>query len=74
MADLAFLEAQADFAVDILRETSLNSTASLILSPISIALALSLAYAGSVGDTRKQFEAKFAKGKIFKKFQNLNLI
>jgi hypothetical protein len=65
MADLAFLEAQADFAVDLLRETSLNATASLIMSPISIALALSLAYAGSVGDTRKQFESVFAKGNFY---------
>ncbi|KAI6234662.1 SERPIN domain-containing protein [Aphelenchoides fujianensis] len=62
MADLAFMSAQADFAVGLLRETALNSNASLILSPISIALALSLAYAGAGGDTRKEFESVFAKG------------
>jgi serpin B len=63
MADLSLFEAQADFAIDLLRESALASNASLILSPISIALALSLAYAGSLGDTRKQFDSKFAKGK-----------
>jgi serpin B len=72
MADLAFLEAQADFAVDLLRETTMNATTSLIMSPISIALALSLAYAGSIGDTRKQFESKFAKGKYFAQFFVIN--
>ncbi|KAI6221001.1 Serpin domain containing protein [Aphelenchoides fujianensis] len=62
MTDLAFVNAQTDFAVALLRETAVSSNASLILSPISIALALSLAYAGAGGDTRKEFEAVFAKG------------
>ncbi|KAI6233577.1 putative serpin-like protein [Aphelenchoides fujianensis] len=62
MTDLAFVSAQTDFAVGLLRETAAASNASLILSPISIALALSLAYAGAGGDTRKEFEAVFAKG------------
>ncbi|KAI6241064.1 SERPIN domain-containing protein [Aphelenchoides fujianensis] len=34
----------------------------MILSPISIALALSLAYAGAGGDTRRKFERVFARG------------
>lgn len=62
MADLAFLEAQSDFAVNLLREVSVNANASLILSPISIALALSLAYAGAKDKTLNQFESVFAKG------------
>lgn len=48
MADLALFEAQSDFALDLLRENALNSDNSLIMSPISIALALSLAYVGLV--------------------------
>ncbi|KAI6181251.1 putative serpin-like protein [Aphelenchoides besseyi] len=64
MADLAFIEATTEFAVGLLRETAINSTASCILSPISIALALSLAYSGSSGDTRKEFDSVFAKGGI----------
>ncbi|KAI6219034.1 putative serpin-like protein [Aphelenchoides fujianensis] len=62
MADLAFVSAQTDFAVGLLRETAVGSNVSLILSPISIALALSLAYAGAGGETRKEFESVFAKG------------
>ncbi|KAI6192882.1 putative serpin-like protein [Aphelenchoides fujianensis] len=62
MTDLAFVSAQTDFAVALLRETAAASNASLILSPISIALALSLAYAGAGGETRKEFESAFAKG------------
>ncbi|KAI6220148.1 SERPIN domain-containing protein [Aphelenchoides fujianensis] len=54
--------AQTDFAVGLLREAAASSNASLILSPISIALALSLAYAGAGGDTRREFERVFARG------------
>ncbi|KAI6227276.1 SERPIN domain-containing protein [Aphelenchoides fujianensis] len=64
MAHLAFEAAQADFAVGLLREVALNSNASVILSPISIAFALSLVYAGAEGDTRREFEAAFARGGI----------
>ncbi|KAI6238419.1 putative serpin-like protein [Aphelenchoides fujianensis] len=64
MANLAFEAAQADFAVGLLREVAVNSSASVILSPISIAFALSLVYSGAGGDTRGEFEAVFAKGQI----------
>ncbi|KAI6241141.1 SERPIN domain-containing protein [Aphelenchoides fujianensis] len=64
MADVAFAAAQTDFAVGLLREAAVGSNASLILSPISIALALSLAYAGAGGDTRREFERVFARGGI----------
>ncbi|KAI6207239.1 SERPIN domain-containing protein [Aphelenchoides fujianensis] len=62
MADVAFAAAQTDFAVGLLREAAAGTNASLILSPISIALALSLAYAGAGGDTRREFERVFARG------------
>ncbi|KAI6240018.1 hypothetical protein M3Y99_00516700 [Aphelenchoides fujianensis] len=62
MADVAFAAAQTDFAVGLLQEAAAFSNASLILSPISIAFALSLAYAGAGGDTRHEFEAVFARG------------
>ncbi|KAI6240254.1 SERPIN domain-containing protein [Aphelenchoides fujianensis] len=64
MADVAFAAAQTDFAVGLLREAAASSNASLILSPISIALALSLAYTGAGGDTRREFERVFARGGI----------
>ncbi|KAI6216909.1 SERPIN domain-containing protein [Aphelenchoides fujianensis] len=56
--------ALTDFAVGLLREAAASSNASLILSPISIALAPSLAYAGAGGDTRREFETVFARGGI----------
>jgi serine protease inhibitor len=62
MENLALFEAQADFAVNLLRENAANMNDSLIMSPISIALALSLAYVGAVGQTRSQFDSVFAKG------------
>ncbi|KAI6229764.1 Acetylcholine receptor subunit alpha-type des-2 [Aphelenchoides fujianensis] len=62
MAAPLFVDAQMDFAVGLLRETAAHSSGSLILSPISIALALSLAYAGAGGETRKEFESVFVKG------------
>ena len=61
MADIAFLESNADFGLSLLRESGGNANASAILSPISIAFALTLAYAGACGDTRKEFDAKFGK-------------
>ncbi|KAI6241495.1 putative serpin-like protein [Aphelenchoides fujianensis] len=64
MADVAFVAAQTDFAVGLLREAIAGSNTSVILSPISIAFALSLAYAGAGGDTRREFERVFAKGGI----------
>ncbi|KAI6170490.1 putative serpin-like protein [Aphelenchoides fujianensis] len=64
MADVAFVAAQTDFAVGLLRKAIAGSNTSVILSPISIAFALSLAYAGAGGDTRREFERVFAKGGI----------
>ena len=65
MADLALVEAHADFGVALLRESVANGNASAILSPLSIALALSLAYAGAGGETQKEFQSVFAKKGAF---------
>ncbi|KAI6218692.1 Transcription factor BTF3 [Aphelenchoides fujianensis] len=62
--DASFVNAQADFAVGLLVETALSTNDSLILSPISIALALLVAYADARGDTRKEFESVFAKSNV----------
>ena len=61
MAAEVFVQAGADFGLSLLRESISNGSATAVLSPISIAFALSLAYAGAGGDTRKQFNAVFAK-------------
>ncbi|KAI6206971.1 hypothetical protein M3Y94_00976000 [Aphelenchoides besseyi] len=53
-----------DFAVGVLRQIGFNGNESSCLSPISLSQALALVYSGASGDTRKEFEAVFAKGKI----------
>ncbi|KAI6217654.1 hypothetical protein M3Y99_01758100 [Aphelenchoides fujianensis] len=65
MADnQAFAAAQTDFAVGLLREAAAKSNDSVIVSPVAVAFALSLPYAGAAGDTRREFERVFAKGGI----------
>jgi serine protease inhibitor len=66
MSDEAILEAQIDFSLQLLRELNLNSDISSVVSPISVILALSLAYAGAEKETRDEFEDVFSKGKFFK--------
>ena len=61
MSAEVFVQAGADFGLSLLREAICNGSATAVLSPISIAFALLLAYAGAGGDTRKQFDTVFAK-------------
>jgi len=59
----AILEAQADFAVNLLREgVNANQNASLIISPISVAIALSMVYAGAKEQTADEIAVVIAKG------------
>jgi serine protease inhibitor len=51
--------AQAQFALDLVHELFPNATTSVVVSPLSIILALSLAYVGAAGDTRKEFQQRF---------------
>lgn len=51
--------AQAQFALDLVYQLSSNATTSLIISPLSIVLALSLAYTGAGGETRREFQRRF---------------
>ena len=62
MSEDGLLDAQMDFSLQLLRELNLNSGVSTVVSPISIILALSLAYAGSEKETRQEFDDVFAKG------------
>jgi len=57
------LEAQADFAVNLLRESvNANQNASVIISPVSVAIALSMVYAGAKDQTADEIAAVIAKG------------
>jgi len=75
MSDDGILNAQVDFSLQLLRELNLNQGVSTVFSPISIILALSLAYAGAEKETREEFDSVFAKGKdkeeLHKYFQEL---
>ena len=68
MADSSVIvEAQADFAVKLLREVSKGGESN-ILSPISVAIALSMVYAGAKDETAEQMGKMLANGD-FKNFQ-----
>jgi serpin B len=54
------IEAQADFALSLLRESGVNS--STILSPISISIALAMVYLGAKENTAQQIRNTIAKG------------
>ena len=56
----AMIEAQADFALSLLRESGVNS--STILSPISISIALAMVYLGAKENTAAQIRNTIAKG------------
>lgn len=59
-------EAQTDFSINLLRELGTqNGFKSLITSPISVALALSIVYAGARDETAKQMGQVLANGKDF---------
>jgi serpin B len=56
----AMIEAQADFALNLLRDGGMNS--STILSPISISIALAMVYLGAKENTASQIRNTIAKG------------
>ncbi|KAH7713812.1 SRPN-1 protein [Aphelenchoides avenae] len=57
----AMVEAQADLAAKLLRETSLvDPSASVIISPISIAIALSMVYVGAKRETKRELRTLLA--------------
>jgi serpin B len=56
----AMIEAQADFALNLLRDNGMNS--STILSPISISIALAMVYLGAKQNTATQIRDTIAKG------------
>lgn len=58
----SLLEAQADFGLNLLRETASNSKASVVLSPLSVAIALSMAYAGARDETEQELNKILADG------------
>ena len=60
-------EAQANFSMNLLRELAVpqngaNLTVSTILSPISVAIALSMVYAGAKQKTAEEMNQVLAKG------------
>lgn len=64
MADPSVIvEAQADFAVKLLREVSKGGESN-ILSPISVAIALSMVYAGAKDETAKEMGQMLAYGNL----------
>ncbi len=55
--------AQADFAVNLLREAvNADQGKSVIISPLSVAIALSMAYAGAKDETADEIANMIAKG------------
>jgi serine protease inhibitor len=59
------LGAQADFAVNLLRESvHAHPNASVIISPVSVAIALSMVYAGARDKTADEIAAVIAKGML----------
>ncbi|KAI1690878.1 serpin (serine protease inhibitor) domain-containing protein [Ditylenchus destructor] len=59
----AILEAQSEFGLNLLREVSAaNSKASVVLSPMSVGDALSIAYAGALDETEEELSQLLAKG------------
>lgn len=57
----AILEAQSDFALNLLRQQ--NALQSTIMSPISISIALAMVVLGAKDETAKQIRSAIAKGK-----------
>lgn len=64
MSEDGFLDAQIDFSLQLLKQLAVDSNVSTVVSPISIVLAMSLAYAGAEGETQKEFNQVFAAGML----------
>jgi serine protease inhibitor len=60
----SILEAQSDFALNLLREVSNQGQTTTIISPISVAIALSMVYAGAKDKTAEQMNKLLANGLI----------
>jgi serine protease inhibitor len=56
---MASADLQLQFTTNLLRDLSQNATIDAFVSPISIILALSMAYVGSNGKTKKEFNNLF---------------
>uniref|UniRef100_A0A914C8G6 Serpin domain-containing protein n=1 Tax=Acrobeloides nanus TaxID=290746 RepID=A0A914C8G6_9BILA len=56
------LEAQADFALQLVRESAPNADKSLIISPVSISIALAMCHAGAGNETALQIAKAIASG------------
>ena len=54
--------AQADFALKLLCELYGDSSRSLVVSPVSVAILLSMVYAGAKGKTAKEIGQLLANG------------
>ncbi|VDK56263.1 unnamed protein product [Cylicostephanus goldi] len=59
-ANNALLNAETDFGLDLLRQSPAN--AELVVSPVSIILALTMVQAGAKGKTKEQIDGVIAKG------------
>jgi serine protease inhibitor len=59
------LVAQADFALNLLREVSKQGQTTTIVSPASVAIALSAVYAGAKDKTAEQMNKLLANGLEF---------
>ena len=56
-ADDTFINAQADFAVNLFKKTvSVDKNKNVLISPLSATLALAMAFNGADGETKKEFE------------------
>jgi serine protease inhibitor len=71
-ANSLIAEAQADFAIKLLRDVSKGE--STILSPISVAIALSMVYAGAKDETAEEMNKMLANGGSFIALINYNII
>lgn len=69
MENTQILDAQADFALKLLREVSKgNENESVVVSPISAAIALAMTYIGAKGQTAKEIGQVLAKGYLFSEY------
>ncbi|CAJ0589426.1 unnamed protein product, partial [Cylicocyclus nassatus] len=64
----ALLNAETDFGLDLLRQSPAN--AELVISPLSIILALTMVQAGARGKTKEQIDKVIAKGANDKDIKN----
>jgi serpin B len=55
--DNAFINSQANFAVDLFKKTvKRDKNKNVLISPLSVQLVLTMAFNGAVGETKKEFE------------------